>query len=383
MRILHVNHALTVGGAETMLLELAAEHKRLGHTVTICSMYGVGPLDAKARDLDLPVVHLNSGRALTAKIKSLVSYLREHPQDLLHSHWAVWLATSIAGFLTKTRHVHTHHSGESRRRFMEHRAALMFTNKVVVLTPKIDNYIRQWVSVPRRKLVVIPNGIDLTRFSGTQRTELDGIDPRAPVVGMVARLSPPKDYSTFIRAAKIVLNRFPNVHFVAVGEGRQRLQLEVERAQLALRNFHFLGNREDVPSILKRMTVAVLASDSEGQGIVLVEALASGCPCIATDIPAIRFVLDQGNAGLLVPGKDPEALAEGIGRLLLDEPLRQSLRENGVQRSLRFSAQRMARDYIYLYCRLNPPPRALESGRPAGCPELCFQTRDHRCPGAA
>jgi glycosyltransferase involved in cell wall biosynthesis len=379
MRILHVNHKLSVGGAENMLLELAAEHKRLGHTVTICSMYGVEPLDAKARDLDLPVVHLNSGTTLTAKIKSLVSYLREHPQDLLHSHWAVWLATSVAGFLTKTPHVHTHHSGESRRTFMEHRAASLFTDKVVVLTPEADSYIKQWVSVPERKLVVISNGINLTKFSETQRTELDGIEPGAPVVGMVARLSPPKDYSTFIRAAKIVLDRFPNVHFVAVGEGRQHLQLEVEKAQLALRNFHFLGNREDVPSILKRMTVNVLASESEGQPIVLIEAMASGCACIASDIPAIRFVLNQGKAGLLVPGKNPEALAEAIGRLLLDEPLRKSLRDNGVHRSLQFSVQDMARDYIHLYCQLNPPSRALGSGRPA-CPELCFKTRDHRCP---
>jgi glycosyltransferase involved in cell wall biosynthesis len=335
-----------------MLLDLAAGQMRRGHEVTICSMYGPGLLDGKALEYGLPVVHLNSSAKLTEKVKLLTSYLRQHPQDIVHSHWGVWLPTAISGFLKRTPRVHTHHSNQRRRLFLEHRVASLFTTKVVVLTPEVDDYIRKWVAVPKRKIVVIPNGIDLSRIAGVQRVELEGIPPDAPVVGMVARLSPPKDYSTFMRAAKIVLGRFPSVHFIAVGDGQQRAAFEAEKAQLEIPNFHFLGNRLDVPSVLRRMTINVLTTRNEGLSITLLEALASGCPCVASDIPANRFVLDNGNSGVLVPGRDPEALSAAIERLLFDVTLREKLHEKAMQRAQYFSAERMAQDYINLYGQL-------------------------------
>jgi len=354
LRILHVHHTFDLGGAEVMLLDLAVGQKKLGHAVTICSMYGPGLLDGKACDYGLPVVHLNSRRNLMAKVRLLTTFLREHPQDIVHSHWGVWLPTAISGFLKRTPCIHTHHGVRGRKFFLEDRVASLFTTMVVVLTPEVDDYIGKLVSVPRRKIRVIPNGIDLARIRGSQRVELDGIPPGAIVVGMVARLSPPKDYSTFMRAAKCVLERFPDVHFIAVGGGRQRAQLEAEKAQLAIQNFHFLGNRLDVPAILRRMTINVLATRHEGLSITLLEAMASGCSCVATDIPANRFALDNGNSGALVPGNDPAALAVAIEGLLADGDMRKKLHENALQRAQYFSAERMVKDYIGLCAQLMP-----------------------------
>jgi len=348
LRILHVNHTLDLGGTEIMLLDLAAWQKRLGHTVTICSMYGPGLLDGRAYEYDLPVVHLNSSDNLIAKVRSLRAYLTRHPQDIVHSHWGVWLPTAISGFLERTPCIHTHHSNQRRRLFLEHRAASLFTTKVVVLTPEIDDYIGKWLGVPKRKIVVIPNGIDLARIREAQRVEFDGIDPGVTVVGMIARLSPPKDYSTFLRAAKIVLERFPEVHFIAVGDGPQHTALETERAQLGLLNFHFLGLRMDVPAILRRMSVNVLVTRNEGLSITLLEAMASGCPCIASDIPANRFALHEGDSGLLVPGNDAAALAAAIELLLADKVLCENLNERAMHHALYFSAERMAGDYLNL-----------------------------------
>ena len=350
MRILHVNHTLDLGGTEVMMLDLAREQKRLGESVTICSMYGPGLLDGKAAEYGLPVVHLNSASSLSAKVRSLTAYLSQYPQDIVHSHWGVWLPTAIAGFLKRVPRVHTHHSNQQRRLFLEHRVASFFTNKVVVLTPQVDDYIKKWVAVPKRKIVVIPNGIDFSRIEGAAQVDLESIPHGATVVGMVARLSPPKDYPTFISAAKLVLDRFPDVHFIAVGEGRMRPQFEAQVAQLGLKNFHFLGGRLDVPEVLQRMTIKVLATKNEGLPITLLEALASGCACIASDIPANRFTLDDGNSGLLVAGQDPPALAAAIERLLVDPDLRRRLKESASHRSQYFTAHRMAKDYVAL-CR--------------------------------
>ena len=352
MRILHVNHALSVGGAEVMIIELAKEQQALGHQVTICSMLGRAALDDKARAAGLEVVHLNSGSSLFAKASALTKYLRQHPTDILNSHWAVWLPTGIAARRTGTVHVHTHHSNESRRTFPEHRIAKLFTDKVVGLTPGLDEYITKWVGVPAARIAVIPNGIDRSKIDGATRVEIDGIPPQAQVVGMVARMALPKDYLTFLHAAKIVLDKLPEAHFVAVGDGPMRGQLEAEAAQLGLTRFHFLGRRLDVPSLLRRMTIKVLSTFNEGLPISLLESMASGCTCIATDIPPNRYTLEEGVSGLLVPGQDPDALASAIENILLDDNLRHRLSENALRRSQYFNSRRMAEDYVGLYASL-------------------------------
>lgn len=335
-----------------MLLELAKDQKRRGHDVTICAMYGEGALDHKARDFGIKVVHLHSSGKPLDDIKSLHAYLKNQTYDILHSHWSVWLATALAGFLRGIPRVHTHHSNQRRRLFIGHRIAKWFTPKIVILTPDVEPYIKKWVAVPARKLVVIPNGIDLSKIENAHRVEIDGIPADAPVVGMVARLSPPKDYATLIRAAKIVNDILPQVHFVAVGEGPQREYFQKEVESLQVKNFHFLGARLDVPSLLRRMDIKVLATSNEGLSLSLLEAMASGCVTIATDIPSNRFTLDQGKSGLLVPPKDPQSLAAAIERVLNDKELQNALRQNAAKRYLYFGSERMSQDYLELYSTL-------------------------------
>jgi glycosyltransferase involved in cell wall biosynthesis len=351
MRILHVNHFLDVGGSETMMLQLAQEQKRLGHQVTICSLHGEGPLDSRAAELGIPVVHLYSSLKRLSKIAHLYRYLGQERYDVLHSHWGSWLAVGVSGFLRRVPRVHTNHSNQRRLWFLEHRVASFFTTKVVVLTPFVEPYIAKWVGVPRKKIEVIPNGINLANIEQAPRIEIEGISPTAPVVGMVARLSPPKDYSTFIRAAGIVAGTHPEVRFVAAGTGQLQDQFKSEAAALGLRNFLFLGARSDVPSLLKRMTINVLCTRHEGHPISLVEALASGCPCIGSDIPSVRFTLEDGRSGLLVAGNDPAALAAGIVRLLDDPALRARLSARGREYAQQFGVRQMAQSYLAVYLK--------------------------------
>ncbi len=335
-----------------MVLQLAREQKRMGHDVTICCMYGAGPLDSRAVEFGLPVVHLHSKQTRFAKIRALYAYLGKNRYDVLHSHWEVWLGTAIAGYLRGIPRIHTNHGNHPRRLFMEHRLASPFTTKLVVLTPDVEPYIAKWVGVPARKIEVIPNGIELTRFDAATRVEIDRIPPEAPVVGMIARLSPPKDYPTLMRAAEIVAKTHPEAHFIGIGTGKQLEEFEAMAADLGLTNFHFLGGRSDVPRLLKRMTVNVLSTRQEGHPLSLVEALASRCAAIGSDIPSVRFTLEDGKSGLLVPGGDPAALAAAISRLLDDPALRESLAAHGWEYSRRFDVAQMARSYLDLYARV-------------------------------
>lgn len=360
MRILHLQHFLDIGGSDVMLLELARRQKQLGHAVSICAMFGEGPFDGKARDLGIPLFHLHSKNKPLAKIRALHAFLAAHRSefDILHSHWGVWLAAAVAGRLERIPVVHTHHSNQPRRLFPEHRLATLFTDKVVCLTPDLEPYIAKWVNVPRRKIEIIPNGIDLARIDAATRIELDGIPPAAPVVGMVARLSPPKDYTTFLQAARLLNDTLPDVHFLAVGNGGQRAHFEALAQSLGVRNLHFLGGRSDVPSILRRISVSVLATGNEGLPLSLLEAMAAGCLPVATDIPPNRFTLDDGRAGLLVPAKDAPALAIAITQALTDHDLRGRLLPAALARGREFDSRLMAERYLALYRRLAPPSTA-------------------------
>ena len=341
-----------MGGSETVVLQLAREQKRLGHDVTICCMFGEGPQDARAAEYGIPVVHLRSQNKRLAKIKALWTYLGRERYDVLHSHWAVWLATAVAGFLRRTPRVHTNHSNQPRRLFLEHRLACFFTDKVVCLTPYIEPYMAKWVAVPQRKIEIIPNGIDFTALEQAERIEIDGVPPEADVIGMVARLSPPKDYATYLRAVQLVESRRSDVHFLSIGNGQQREHFEQEAKTLGLRNFHFLGGRMDVPSLLRRMTVSVLATRHEGQGLSLVESMVSGVACIGSDIPAIRFTLEEGRSGILVPGGDAAALAQAMEALLDDPARRRQLSANATAYAAQFNVLTMTESYLALYTRL-------------------------------
>jgi len=147
-------------------------------------------------------------------------------------------------------------------------------------------------------------------------------------IGMVARLDPIKDHSTLLTALALARSTCPERHITLdiIGDGPLRPQLEAQVHRLGLEDaVEFLGSRPDVPELLGRLDIFVLATSAqEGFGIVLIEALAAGVPVIASDVPACREVLARGALGTLVPAGDPGAMAEAILNLArqLPRPLR-------------------------------------------------------------
>ncbi|MFQ5567346.1 MAG: glycosyltransferase, partial [Paracoccaceae bacterium] len=148
-----------------------------------------------------------------------------------------------------------------------------------------------------------------------------------PRIGMVARLDPIKDHRTVIAAFARFRESHPDARLVLAGDGPERGALEALVGSLGLaESVEFLGDRSDVPEQLGLMDVFVYGTTrEEGFGIVLAEAMAAGTPIVATDIGPCREVLDDGAAGLLVPARNVEALANGLVRLFGDHDLRAHL----------------------------------------------------------
>jgi glycosyltransferase involved in cell wall biosynthesis len=121
-------------------------------------------------------------------------------------HWGVWLPAAFASRLSGIPSIYSYHGIHSRRAFLQRRFAAKLTTKVVMLTHECDNYMQSWGPIPKMKIEVIPNGIDVHKFSTAGPTEIGNISKHATVIGMISRMCPPKDVQTFIQAAKLIVS---------------------------------------------------------------------------------------------------------------------------------------------------------------------------------
>lgn len=197
----------------------------------------------------------------------------------------------------------------------------------------------------------IPNGCNVENIAQrASRTRQQRLHSQTIIIGMVARLNAIKDHETLIRAFAIVQKQFPNTTLWIIGEGDEKPKLQNLARELELNNqLVFWGNRSDVPELLGQMDIYVFSTTiNEGFGIALIEAIAK-LPIIATDVAACREVLANGKAGLLVPPKNPEALANTLYRLFESQQQRIAWGEKGFAHSLSYySSQACAQQWYNL-----------------------------------
>ena len=205
------------------------------------------------------------------------------------------------------------------------------------------------------KIVVIHNGIELTRYA-RKPTELGlhrelGVPSNTPLVAVFARLNELKGIEYFLQAVAGLIERFKNVRFLIVGDGASRVELERYASQLGL-NQHvvFLGFRLDVPTLLSEISVSVLPTLSEGLSNSLLEAMAASVPVVATKVGGNSEVVQGGITGILVPPRDADALARAIGQFLEQPSLAAKFGLAGRERVRKqFALERMTQATERLY----------------------------------
>ena len=216
-----------------------------------------------------------------------------------------------------------------------------------------DLCLLQRLGVPREKLTLLGNGVDLRRFDPASisaadtvaaRGELGARAPTDVVVGAVGRLVRDKGYPEVFEAAQLLHDRFSELRFAAIGpdEPNKSASLSAdERAAAETSGVRFLGSRDDVVRLYRGMDLYVLASHREGIPRSAMEAAAMGIPIVATDVRGCREVVEHGLSGLLVPPRNPPALADAIAALAVDPSRRLRMGEAGRRKALRdFDQQR-------------------------------------------
>ncbi len=239
------------------------------------------------------------------------------------------------------------------------RALARVTHQLVAVSPTVREELLALGIGEAARFEVIPLGLDLSPFlqaetlRGRLRTEL-GVAGDVPIVGIVARLAPIKDHECFLAVAALVARQLPDVHFLIVGDGERRAELEALAGRMGVgARTHFLGWRGDLAAIYADLDLLVLTSRNEGSPVALIEAMASARPVVAMRVGGVGDVVDHGRTGILVEPDDQSGMASAIVDLLRDHD-----HAAAIARAARahvaglYTADRVVRDVDALYRRL-------------------------------
>ncbi|HKB26083.1 MAG TPA: glycosyltransferase family 4 protein, partial [Methylomirabilota bacterium] len=321
------NHAEIVGGGEESLLGLLGALDRARWTPAVV-VPAEGAVAARARALGgavhvIPLPSLRRpGPALARSVGALRRLVTATAAALVHANGSRAMAYGGVAARLAHRPVIWHVRIGERDPLLD-RALGWLADRVIVISHAVA---RRFPRALARKVRVVPNGADLERFaprppSARLRAAL-GIPDGTPAVVSVGRFVALKGYGHLLDAAAALDAERPGVHWILVGDGELRADLEARARSLGLAaRVHFTGWRDDIPDLMALGDLLVLPSLAEPFGRVLIEAMAMARAVVATSAGGVPEIVVHGETGLLVPPADPRALAAAV-RELLDDPAR-------------------------------------------------------------
>jgi glycosyltransferase involved in cell wall biosynthesis len=345
MKVLHLRQSGRIYGPEKTILGICRGLQELGHESRIAMIYQrvaggpkQHPIAVLAHAQGTEYMQLDYRWSATPGVlEALRTRMQEDGIDILHSHdfksnMVALLATrgmrkrpalvstprhSEKGFVLASLQWLDLHCLDRFDRITESSAASV---EAFGRYPKL-----------KAKLRLVRHGSDAGTFGAAELLPARG---DGPVVSIVARLVAVKGHALFLKAMQQVLGRIPEAQVWVVGEGPLEAQLKQLSSHLGIsKNVSFLGYRQDVDQILKMSTATVVASSFETSCRVAMEALELGCPLVATPVGIIPEMLAGGEAGMITPHGDAEAMAANLIRVIEDPELAARMSDRGKERS--------------------------------------------------
>jgi len=349
IRVLHVDSERPWRGGERQVLELIRRQRAAGDLPELAAP-GDSALAARARAEDFPVHPVPMrGTWDLGSVLALASLHRSRKPDIVHWHAARAHALGAMAALLEPgpRRVLSRRVDFRVRRSPGSRLlyALPIDAILAISAGVRDALVES--GVPAAHIRVVPSGIDLAPFDRPFDREASrrklGLEPDVILVLQAAALAPHKSQTDLLQAARIVTAARPDVRFWIAGEGPLRAPLEAERQNLGLGDrVQFLGFREDVVDLLGSADLFCVSSYLEGLGTSTLDAMAAGLPVVATRVGGIPEIVADGETGLLVPPRSPEALAGAILALAGDPVRRTAMGARGREMARDFTADRTA-----------------------------------------
>lgn len=360
LRVALANETDGPGGAETLVIQLAEELRRRGHTVVPVlptRLKGWLHDHLEARGFAFETVELVNGSPMSCA-RDLIRLFKVHKFDVVHSHeFTMAVFGAVAARFARTRHIITMHGNQTmldaRRRRLALKAAFRLSARTVAVSEDTRKHLLSTLKLPQGAISTVANGIPARVGEAAPVRAEFGIVPSDLLILAVGGLHKRKGHALLIDALAR-LDRggmVPAWRLIVAGAGpeHQNLLDLVEGMGLGEKVF-IPGQREDIPDLQAAADLFVMPSLWEGLPLAVLEAMLAGTPVIASRTSGIPEAIADGRDGLLVTPGNPEELATALERLLNSPEERLRLAEQGRARAEReFTIERMADDYERLY----------------------------------
>lgn len=361
MKVLHIINSLDIGGAEKLLVDIIPIMNSInGYNVDVLLLKHTDTfLSRSLKSKGINVFMLNTVSIYSPiNLFKLLPFFRKY--EIIHVHLfpaLYWAALAKLALFSKMKLIFTEHSTLNRRwksRFFRILDSIIYAQYAAVtcITEQVRIALSANVAKVANKIQVIENGINLFTYQYADAYNLEQLDPSISkddkIIIQVSAFRHEKDQDTLIRA----VSQLPaNYKLILVGDGDRKTLCKNLVHQLNINDkVFFLGNRSDVPRLLKTSFIAVQSSHWEGFGLASVEAMASGLPTLVSNVQGLANVV--GNKKLVFEPGDDKQLAEKIISLALDQNLYSEAKAYCVNRATKFDINLAVAKLIQLYSGL-------------------------------
>lgn len=353
MKVLHIIQSLQIGGAEKLMVDLLPRLRKEGNEVELLVFDGIcTPFYEELEKKGIMIHHLHIGGNVynPLNIFRLMRYIRGY--DVIHTHnTAAQLFLAICSILNKTSLVTTEHSTSNRRRswkwykWIDRWMYNRYSHIICISDKAYDNFCR-YIGHVKSKVMTIYNGVDVNLYiNAIPNVSFKEQYKNCVTAIMVGRFCYQKDQKTVIRACQYLPSNY-HILFAGVGEEQNECKILVQKMNLENR-VHFLGNRTDIPSLLKSVDIVVLSSHLEGLSLSSIEGMASGNPFIASDVDGLREIVK--GYGILFSHGNSQELAEKMIKVVDDELYRKKIIEQCRNRAMEYDISVMVSKYNDVY----------------------------------
>jgi glycosyltransferase involved in cell wall biosynthesis len=357
-------HSLDVGGTEKLIYDIAEALPKYDIEPMVCCLDSLGVWGERLKSAGTKVYNLQRRAGIdTLLVKRLRGLIKEESPDILnpHQYTPYFYSVISAALLSKrpkvvfTEHGRFYPDTMKWKRVIFNQVANIFTDEIVGVSEFSKKALVDVERFPEKRIKVIYNGIKTESFSRTvDVTAIKkslGLVADDVIIGTVGRLCAEKNHRMLIRAFADVRKAIENAKLLIVGGGELENELKAFSRDLGINSdVIFLGQRQDVPELLKIFDVFALSSDSEGASLVLLEAMASALPVVATAVGGSPELILSGKTGLLVPRGDHKAFSEAILYVLRNPAIK---KEMGMTARAHFDSEftfdAMIKKYVDLY----------------------------------
>jgi glycosyltransferase involved in cell wall biosynthesis len=357
IRILITSQTLDRGGLEEAVYATAAGLDKRRFEVHVAYMVGGEVADRLGQCPGVHTVHIATRNRLK-RLVALAGLARDTGAEILHNHFC-WYGMP-AGVLAGCRRIETVHNMYRWLTPVEVRAfsmACRWADRLIAVSGAVRAFAEmRFPGTRRRRWEVIHNGIDVDRFKRTDASAFRralGIGGGELIAGFAGRLEEEKGLDHLLDAARLLQDQNAGIRIVIAGTGSREGRLRERSAALKLSNVLFTGQVRDTVSLMSAFDIAILPSLYEGLPLALIEAMAAGCPVVASRVGGIPEAVDDGVQGVLVQAGSAEQLARAIAFLAGDPAARSAMGKAAEVRAReRFSQAQMISQIEHLYLDL-------------------------------